>query len=112
MLEMLQLLVGEVNMRGHLNSLINGVKLKVLLNCENEAALLKIEKGKLEIIDLENQSCDAIISGNKPIITDLLAGRIKLRNANKRKMIELKSTIRASLLLESLFYLATSKNQG
>lgn len=105
MLETLYKWAAEVNTRGHLTSLLKGVKLTVLLNCEQEDVFLTIDNGEIDVLNHAEREEDAIISGDMEVIKEILTGRVKLRKASENNEINLDSTIRAGLLLESLFYL-------
>ncbi|TKC15399.1 SCP2 sterol-binding domain-containing protein [Robertmurraya kyonggiensis] len=108
MLELLRVLVEEVNTRGHLASLLTN-QLTVLLRSEEEEVILKIENGQLILNQNQEERVDVVISGKNPDLNKLVLGEIKLRTASKNNEIDLKSTMRASLLLESLFILAIPK---
>lgn len=107
-MELLRVLVEEVNTRGHLASLLTN-QLTVHLHSEKEEVILKIENGKLILSQEQEERVDVVISGKHPVLVDLVSGEIKLRVASKNNEIELKSSMRASLLVESLFVLAIPK---
>lgn len=105
-MEILYNFADELNNRGHLTSILKGVKLYVQLNWENGSHFITIENGKVEVLEQIEGEIGAIISGEKGVLEDILIGKLKLRNASRNNEIELKSTFRTSLFLESLFYLA------
>lgn len=109
MLELLRVMVEEVNTRGHLTSLLKGNQLTVLLRSEEEEVILKIKDIQLFLSQDQEERVDVIISGTHSVLTELVSGKIKLRTASKNNEIELKSTMRASLFIESLFILAIPK---
>jgi len=85
--------------------------MSVMLDSNSGVNVLIIENGKLGMEEEADQEIDAYISGKEAIMKELLMGRIKLRAARKNGHLQLKSTIRNSLFLESLFFLAlTSGN--
>lgn len=108
MLGVLHIFAEEVNTRAHLNSLLNGVRLSVLIDFDGENAVLAIGSGKLEIQEVLDQEIDVFMTVKEPVMKELLLGKMKLRMAQKYNQLKLKSTIRNSLLLESLFFLAMS----
>lgn len=108
-MELLRVLVEEVNTRGHLSSLLKGNQLTVLLRSEEEEVILKIDNSQLTLSQEHEERVDVVLSGKHRILTQLVSGEIKLRTASKNNEIELKSTMRASLLIESLFILAIPK---
>lgn len=108
MLELLYKLAAEVNTRGHLTSLLKGIKLTVLIRCNYEDIFLTIDGGEINVLDHAEREVEGVISGDTEVLKEIFTGQLKLRKASENNEIHLKSTIRAALLLESLFYLGYS----
>lgn len=108
MLSVLHIFAEEVNTRAHLTSLLNDIRLSVLIEIDGEGLVLAIDSGRLEIQEVLDQEIDVFMTVKEPVMKELLLGKMKLRMAQKYNQLKLKSTIRNSLLLESLFFLAMS----
>lgn len=106
MLELLRIMVDEVNKRGHLTPLLNKTILSVQLLADDEQVSLQIDNGMLQVSGLKKESVDVSIVGNKQAIEAILTGKRKLRKAIVAQEVQWRGSMRASLLLESLFHLA------
>ncbi|MGG0717344.1 hypothetical protein ABE096_07055 [Robertmurraya massiliosenegalensis] len=106
MLELLRILIDEVTERGHLAPLLNKTSLSVHLISGDDQAILQIENGVMELNESVSMTTNAVIKGNKDVMQALLTGKMKLRKASEAEQLEWQGSIRASLLLESLFILA------
>ncbi|MDF1510915.1 MULTISPECIES: alkyl sulfatase C-terminal domain-containing protein [Bacillaceae] len=106
MLELLRIMVDEVNKRGHLTPLLNKTILSVQLLADDEQVSLQIDNGMLQVSGLKKDSVDVSIVGNKQAIEAILTGKRKLRKAIVAQEVQWRGSMRASLLLESLFHLA------
>lgn len=106
LLEQLRFLVEDVNERGHLVPLLTGNQLSIAISADEEKALLYIDNGELKMSKWLDGEYDVYLSSSKLVMALLFSGKIKLRNASRTNELELHSTLRAALLLESVFVLA------
>lgn len=97
--------VDEVNTRGHLSPLLNGVQLTVGFEIDDESVCLYIDNGILGITEEAWDNVDVFVKTNGHVLNAMLVGELKLRKAREGNQLELKGSIRNSLLLESLFLL-------
>lgn len=106
MLNGLRMVVDEINTRGHLLPLLNGVALTVLFTNEEHEVRLSIHNDALVIDEMGEKEPDVIISGDGAMLHALFLGELKLRKACKDGCLRVRGSIRNVLLIESLFLLA------
>lgn len=112
MLNIVHRFVDEVNTRGHLSPLLNGVRMKVGFELDDESICLEIDRGTMEIVRGTRENLDVFIRTNGYVLNAILAGELKLRKAREGNHLELKGSIRNSLLLESLFLLGLAGSEN
>lgn len=108
MLNVLKMVVDEINTRGHLLPLLNGIALTILFTSEEQRGRLSIHNDALVIDEAGAEETDVTINGNEAMLNALFLGELKLRKACKEDNLSVRGSIRNLLLLESLFLLALS----
>jgi len=112
MLAQLQSTVNEWSNRTHLFVFLNNKPIHVCIRTEEEVAYIRISKEEIRLLaDGEDHLIDAEIYGEKEVIVSLLRGEIKLRQATTSNLVELRSSFRTALYLETLLFLVKPYKQ-
>ncbi|WP_077214603.1 hypothetical protein [Bacillus dakarensis] len=112
MRKLMEMFVEEVNRRKHLSSLLKDVCITVEIKSGQELLFLVVEDETLSIVNKVDKRINVKINGDQEVLSSLLLGEIKLREAKRRNLLLVESTFRTSLFLESLFKLAMPVKNG
>jgi hypothetical protein len=99
--------IKDFNGKSHLHLLIRNKGLNICFRTGKGDFFLQLENGAVKMVDGPFMEDDCItISADDATLEDVLAGRIKLREARSRRMLTLAASMRTLLLLESVLFLA------
>lgn len=104
---LLQSWVSELVSKDHLTSLLENNSLTIHFTISDECAVIAINNGMVKWLEKTDQEIDVYIECDRDVLTSLLSGEIKLREAWKNNCIQLQATFRATLYLETLFKLSS-----
>ncbi|WP_075982791.1 SCP2 sterol-binding domain-containing protein [Bacillus massilinigeriensis] len=96
--------INGVKDKKHLMELVSD-SLILSIKTEKGNANLFIGNGDLTLLDSEEILPDVEIKGEENVISSILQGKLKLREAVKREHLEIEATYRSTLFLETLFIL-------
>ncbi len=111
MLESIQTFIESMRAREHVKLLIAETDLTICFISKENATMMVMKKGEVDIIKEVNHESAIEISGDEGAIKALLRGRETLRALVKKELLEVSIPFRTILLLESLFYLAKKDEQ-
>jgi 23S rRNA pseudoU1915 N3-methylase RlmH len=112
MIEAVQVFLQEVKKRSHLFPLIQQVDVRVVLKSEQQTIQLIIKNGEILFLHERNDSQPhCLIIGSNDGLAQLLKGQEKLRTLERIGSLTITAPLRTILLLESVFYLANSRNE-
>ncbi|MED3622472.1 SCP2 sterol-binding domain-containing protein [Neobacillus thermocopriae] len=112
MIEAVQVFLQEVKKRNHLFPLIDQVDIRVVLKSEQQTIQFIIKNGEILFLHERNDSQPhCLISGSSDGLAQLLKGQEKLRTLERIGSLTITAPLRTVLLLESIFYLANSRNE-
>jgi hypothetical protein len=106
MIEAVQGFMEAVRERSHVRKLIENVDmLNIRIITENKNSVLAIRHSEILLLDDLENNVTCTISGQEESLNILLAGKEKLRNLVKAGKLEVTSSFRSLLLMESIFLL-------
>jgi hypothetical protein len=105
--------IGAYNQKDHIHYLMDERTIMICFHTEkgefsltlnnNKATALE-EYGQVDQLEIVN------IAGDHKKVADLLTGKIKLRESISNQYLTISSTLRTTLALESIFFLANKEN--
>jgi hypothetical protein len=98
-------LIGNFNKNYVVKPLIKKERFILLIKCVDAFFYMELKDDLLSQIIESNQKPDIVIEGDIDTLKQILQGEILLRNALSSNHVEISSTMRNILLLESLFYM-------
>jgi hypothetical protein len=111
MIEALKTFQLAIKQQGHVLPLMEHINLRVNLVCEQKTMQIIIKDGELfTLYAREDTQAETEIRGDLKAITQLLEGKERLRVLERHGQLTISAPLRATLLLESIFYL--TKPQG
>jgi hypothetical protein len=113
MFETMNTFLQAVKEREHIHPLIQQADLRVSLLCDQHQPIqLVIKNGEIVTL-LDSESTEQPrneISGNLTAMEQLLEGKERLRVLERNSHLKVTSSLRTTLLLESIFYLTKAQN--
>lgn len=101
--------IEEVKSKGHVKKLINNASFSLCIQTEREVVILVFRNENIFITyPQNNENPDVTIFGSIENLRSIFMGKEKLREAINKRKIQVQSSFRRLLFLESLFIL--SKN--
>jgi len=98
------------NHKLHLHDLVKNNPIQVCIDTEKGKSYFIVQNGiaRNAVEESVSNECDIVsISTSYDTATELLSGRIKLREAQAQKLLTVSGSLRTALLLETVFYLTT-----
>ncbi|WP_147533984.1 SCP2 sterol-binding domain-containing protein [Bacillus marasmi] len=103
------------NQKSHLHSLVRHAPLQVCIDTEKGVYFLSIENEVAHApqqLNSINEGSDTVtISTSYNSALELLYGKIKLREAQTQQLLTISGSLRATLLLEAILFLAKPDEQ-
>lgn len=110
MIETVQAFIQSINLRKHVLTLIEDIRLTVEFRMEDETLFLVLKNGEVFLADGPSDPSHTFrISGEKERIKELISGREKLRIFLIRGDLQCSAPFRTILMLESFFYLGKTE---
>lgn len=107
---LLESFIDTFNHKHHLHGLVKNKPIPIRIETEKGKCFFIVQNGLARNAEQESMEnlCDIVlITTNYDTATELLSGRIKLREAQAQKLLTLSGSLRTLLLLETVFYLTT-----
>jgi len=110
MIEAVNTFLVKYKEQGHVHPLIQQADLQITLQSENQAIQLAIKNGVILIMqNSPEQQPKYQIIGDHKAMEQLIEGTERLRVLERQGHLEIAAPLRATLLLESLFYLTKAQ---
>ncbi|MEH7439134.1 hypothetical protein V7182_16795 [Neobacillus drentensis] len=110
MIEAIQKFLVKMQQQGHVYPLIHQAEVHVNLRCEKEVVQLVIKNGAVFILQNPSEEQSTYeISGSEAAMKQIIEGTSRLRVLEQKGEIKVDTSLRISLLLESLFYLTKAQ---
>ncbi|WP_462411091.1 SCP2 sterol-binding domain-containing protein [Neobacillus sp. Marseille-QA0830] len=112
MLDAINTFLLTVRGRADILPLIDNAEIQLDISCEQKSIMLKIKNGEISIAAEKDSRLQKVtICGSLSAITLMLEGKEKLRILQKNGALKVTAPLRATLMLESLFYLVKADPQ-
>ncbi|MFJ7728259.1 hypothetical protein ACIQXV_19180 [Neobacillus sp. NPDC097160] len=111
MIEAVNTFLVKIKEQGHVLPLIHQADLQINLRCEGETVQLLIKNGC--IMCMQNSEAQPVkyeISGSLNAMKKLLEGTQRLRVLEQKGQLKVTAPLRATLLLESIFFLTKAQD--
>jgi hypothetical protein len=111
MIEALKTFQLAIKQQGHVLPLMEHINLRVNLVCEQKTMQIIIKDGELLTLYVhrDDTQAETEIRGDLNAIKQLLEGKERLRVLERLGQLTISAPLRATLLLESIFYLTKPK---
>ena len=102
--ELAEQFLKKFTLQGHILDLIKHADIKIKISCKEEIAIIEIKNGKMALLNDPESICYEI-KGDPTAIKQLFEGTERLRVLEHKGLITVSAPLRATLLLESIFFL-------
>ncbi|MCT2346042.1 hypothetical protein NDK25_22770 [Niallia taxi] len=104
MQQMFEQLVNNLNTNHVIKPLLRREAFILELVCEGKTFYLELRNGVFSVLTTTEEK-NICLKGEREVLQDVLHGKVLLRHAKKKRTVEVHSSLRKLLLLESILHL-------